>query len=211
MAKCKYCKQEMTVAGGCVRVPVISNGKEYEPIRVGNEGHYLEYADIYRCGDCGARMGEYHHPGCCMEKCPVCGGQLISCGCMDIIEEDEINSLVESVVMSFSFETCDTHLQTAWNKKVSYIGHSDIAAILLNDFLHGTIIEKDGMYFNMLPLERGIIDIRRPNKHYIVSKNTFGYYKEINRQTLLNRPGAASRFYALRRAQLSNIIKCWKN
>ena len=36
-----------------------------------------------RCTDCGAMVGHYHHPGCDVERCPVCGEQLISCGCQD--------------------------------------------------------------------------------------------------------------------------------
>ena len=34
-----------------------------------------------RCHDCNAKVGEYHHPGCDAEACPVCGEQLISCVC----------------------------------------------------------------------------------------------------------------------------------
>ncbi len=33
------------------------------------------------CGDCGCKVGEYHQPECDHERCPKCGGQLISCGC----------------------------------------------------------------------------------------------------------------------------------
>ncbi len=33
------------------------------------------------CHDCHAKEGEYHLPGCDMERCPFCGGQLISCNC----------------------------------------------------------------------------------------------------------------------------------
>ena len=33
------------------------------------------------CHDCGAKEGEIHELGCDMERCPMCGGQLISCLC----------------------------------------------------------------------------------------------------------------------------------
>jgi rRNA maturation endonuclease Nob1 len=36
-----------------------------------------------RCHDCNIlnRVGNLHHFGCNMERCPACGGQLISCSC----------------------------------------------------------------------------------------------------------------------------------
>ena len=33
------------------------------------------------CHDCGCKEGELHDLGCDMERCPFCGGQLITCGC----------------------------------------------------------------------------------------------------------------------------------
>lgn len=33
------------------------------------------------CHDCRCKEGELHMLGCDMEKCPFCGGQLISCNC----------------------------------------------------------------------------------------------------------------------------------
>lgn len=38
------------------------------------------FAQVGYCGDCGVMEGELHLPGCDMEECLDCGGQLISCG-----------------------------------------------------------------------------------------------------------------------------------
>ncbi len=35
-----------------------------------------------RCRDCGIKHGGCHHPGCDVERCPKCGRQLITCGCL---------------------------------------------------------------------------------------------------------------------------------
>jgi hypothetical protein len=77
---CEYCGKEGQV-DSCVRVPVKIDGKEYEPVKFGDDGRCHAPGD--RCYDCAVANSGYHHPGCDAERCPKCGGQLISCGCLD--------------------------------------------------------------------------------------------------------------------------------
>ncbi len=77
MAICGYCKQDMLKVNRCIKIPIFINDEEYAPIPNTDK----------KCHDCGVDVGEYHHPGCDMERCPYCGGQLISCGCLDEKED----------------------------------------------------------------------------------------------------------------------------
>jgi len=49
-----------------------------QPLR---QGDLVSARKKVTCGDCGAKEGELHDPGCDHECCPFCGGQLVSCGC----------------------------------------------------------------------------------------------------------------------------------
>jgi len=81
-AICKTCKGDMSKVGGCKPSKFVCDGKEYARFKVGDAGDFYEDGDSSTwCTDCGAKYGHYHHDGCDCESCPVCGGQLLICGC----------------------------------------------------------------------------------------------------------------------------------
>lgn len=81
-AVCSTCGREMSPGTGCGCSRIVLHGKTYERIKVGDERDFdpgMKDGDV--CHDCNAGMGQYHHFGCDAERCPSCGGQLLSCDC----------------------------------------------------------------------------------------------------------------------------------
>ena len=71
MAVCSHCGGEMLSVTGCDQRQYVIAGMKYPSVTADPHGT--------ECHDCGALEDEPHHPGCDMEPCPHCGGQLISC------------------------------------------------------------------------------------------------------------------------------------
>lgn len=78
-ALCIYCGEDTIHAATCAEVRVETGGGSLAPVPYGAEPREFSGA---RCGDCGVRRGGFHHPGCDIESCPVCGGQAIWCACV---------------------------------------------------------------------------------------------------------------------------------
>lgn len=54
--------------------------REYD--RIANAQKLMPERQITKCQDCGVAPGQRHQPGCDVERCPLCKGQLITCGCV---------------------------------------------------------------------------------------------------------------------------------
>lgn len=57
-------------------------GEEHPRVRYGEEADDWG-AERQPCHDCRVLKGQFHVLGCDVERCPVCGGQLIFCECDD--------------------------------------------------------------------------------------------------------------------------------
>lgn len=82
------CGKDMTKAKGCSVGKIHVGGKVYDRIKVGAPGYFDEDRPKNTlCRDCNALFSHLHHWGYDAERCPACGGQLISCDCEDVFIE----------------------------------------------------------------------------------------------------------------------------
>jgi len=83
MAICAFCTQEMLAARSCTVDVLHRSGLAVALPRFGEELCWPRRFSrgVDRCGDCGVRLGGYHHLGCDIAECPACGGQLLGCDC----------------------------------------------------------------------------------------------------------------------------------
>jgi hypothetical protein len=75
-AKCEDCNQSMSEGISCTMPFILIENKRLKRIPYRNP-YKIKY-----CHDCGVELGQIHHYGCDMERCPICKGQLFICPCV---------------------------------------------------------------------------------------------------------------------------------
>ena len=88
MAICDLCKEEMTAGASCVVDAVEIRSRRWTFAPFGSERGWPKPRPGELCPDCGVRAGGMHHVGCDLQTCPACGGQFISCGCWEEVDDD---------------------------------------------------------------------------------------------------------------------------
>lgn len=72
------------------------------------------------CHDCDCKEGEYHTPGCDMERCPFCGGQLISCNCaykkLKLIDKKKNGTKYDGLTKEIYYNGLSDEQNKKWNK-----------------------------------------------------------------------------------------------
>ena len=89
MAICARCGGETTDGVSCLTDPVSIGGKRYAPVRWGQELRPRHRYEPDECRGCGTPLGGAHHPGCCLERCPACHGQALTCPCVADVEPED--------------------------------------------------------------------------------------------------------------------------
>lgn len=74
-AICQDCNKGMSQGQSCTMPFILIENKKLARIPYKNP-YKIKY-----CHDCGVELGQIHHYGCDMERCPICKGQLFICEC----------------------------------------------------------------------------------------------------------------------------------
>lgn len=172
MAICDSCDQEMTTAKECtfnaIRFP---DGKWM----LRSSEHFDEKSG--RCHDCNVIHGRIHHYGCDVERCPMCGDQLISCDCLGESGEFAVSKLAHRTPQ---FLNCHVVLLTMRDKYRKNWAETSENLHALHGFIYGCFKLPDFMQGNeeIIRSESGIPDNAKRRQRCKVTYPNFRHMED---------------------------------
>lgn len=134
---------------------------------------------IQKCHDCGITEGQYHLPGCDMERCPFCGGQLISCDCVyEILKLKDLSKYGEetsNLPPKIYSEGLTPELEEKWDKILKEKG-------LIPYFLYPWVCCRCGELWPemfMVPNEEWAKYIQKDMRNSIICRKCYDKIKEL--------------------------------
>lgn len=77
---CDKCGGRIGSTIGCRTRTFTYQGQKHKRIQVGGSGDIYEKKTDSVCQSCSTHSGRWHHWGCELEVCPICGKALVTCG-----------------------------------------------------------------------------------------------------------------------------------
>lgn len=103
-----------------------------------------EITQKYRCGDCGVEEGQQHKDFCDLERCPICGGQFLSCFC-DV--EEKFKKRVPFLDFPLKCDYCgelypSMFIDDEWEEILPKIYHGKFLCLECWNFIKNILKEK---------------------------------------------------------------------
>lgn len=159
MAVCEICSGEMLEHVGCKVGTCTCKGKSYARIKFGYEkGMETYYGDGDICPDCFAPFGNFHHYGCDMEECPVCGETIYGdCPCELVFSDlEEMNAVTIKRAEQDDLQAMLDLQYLAQQSEAKLFNDPDIPPLkqslldVVNEYQKGTILKAEDESGNII-------------------------------------------------------------
>ena len=133
------------------------------------------------CPDCGVGLFEFHAPCCDVERCPICGGQMLSCNCHltvlgydpDNLPEDIYEGGLDDLQTEKASMLIDKEGRIPWNGK--WPGEEECEMYGLYSYFDQKDPKADGKNYGHIPCGKdhpeAQHDLNRLYKEYVWDKS----------------------------------------
>lgn len=101
MTICRMCGREKSRVDSCIETVIVIDGVRHPPVPHRRSRSTPFDPPPARCTQCNAAPGGFHHVGCMMELCPICGIKWVFCRCQGWKERLDPEDLPDAKIIPF--------------------------------------------------------------------------------------------------------------